>query len=114
MDASNAASIVVAIVAALAAWAAQRSAAKASMTNTNTTSRTDMEKEAYDRARAFDTETIKRQDEEIKELRSDNERLHREVKALRLRISRLERGFPQNLEEALREKLDDSDPTISE
>lgn len=39
--------------------------------NTQTTSRVDMEKEAYDRARKFDIETIERQDAELAELRRD-------------------------------------------
>lgn len=68
----NVVSVSVALIAALAAWASQRSAAKASTLNTLTVTAVDREKEAYERARAFDTETIRRQDEEIAELRRDN------------------------------------------
>lgn len=59
-----------------------------------------MEKEAYDRARAYDTETIRRQDLEIEDLREDNKRLHAEnrvlkdeLELLRIRIARLEHGL---------------------
>jgi len=38
-----------------------------------------MEKEAYERARRFDTETIARQDKEIEELRADNRTLHEKI-----------------------------------
>lgn len=70
MDFVSIASIVVAAIAAFSAVASQRSAARASVLNTQTTSRVDMEREAYERARNFDTETIRRQDEELEELRS--------------------------------------------
>lgn len=71
--------LAVAVVAGLFALASQRSAAKASKTNTQTVTAVDREKEAYERARAFDTETIRRQDEEIAELREDNRKLHDRV-----------------------------------
>lgn len=92
MDKLNIASLLVAIVAALGAWSAQRASARASITNTNTTSRVDMEKEAYDRARAFDTETIRRQDERILELEA-------EVQTLKSKIARLERDRPITLQD---------------
>ena len=59
-------SIIVAVVAGLAGWAAQRASAKANLS----TSRLDLEREAYERARSYDTETIARQDREIEELRA--------------------------------------------
>lgn len=71
MDWGNVVSLFVAAMAALAALASQRSASRASTMNTQTTSRVDMEKEAYDRARKFDIETIERQDAEIASLRED-------------------------------------------
>lgn len=74
-------SISVAALSAAAALASQRSAAKASVMNTQTVTAVDREKEAYERARAFDTETIRRQDEELEELRADNRTLHDRVTA---------------------------------
>lgn len=104
MDPINVASIFVSLIAAVAAYASQRAAAKASTKNVEATSRVDMEKEAYDRARKFDTETIARQDAEIDEIREvnkklrtdneklrlDNDQLREEVKSLRRRIAKLE------------------------
>lgn len=103
MDPVNLASVLVAVVAALAAILSQRAIAKASVINTTTSSRVDMEKEAYDRARSYDTETILRQDKEIDELREDNKRLHSEVKKLTARLVRHEALFPTNIEELLRD-----------
>lgn len=79
MDWANVVSIAVAVLAAGAAYASQRSAAKASVLNTQTVTAVDREKEAYERARAFDTETIRRQDEELQELRDDNRTLHERI-----------------------------------
>ena len=62
------ASMVVAALSGLAAWASQKAAARASTLNTSTTSRVEMEREAYERARKFDTDTITRQDNELLEL----------------------------------------------
>lgn len=125
MDAANIATIIVAVIAALSALASQRAAARASTRNVSTSSRVEMEKEAYDRARAYDTETIKRQDAEIAELRAEMaevktkhstctaeiERLkaahEEENSALRVRIARLETGLHTNLEELLRERLNE-------
>lgn len=75
--------LAVAAIAALSAYASQRAASKASMLNVSTTTRVDMEKEAYDRARKFDIETIERQDAEIAELRRDNQELHEKVDVAR-------------------------------
>lgn len=84
------ASIIVALVAALSARASQRSAAKAS----TTTSRLDMEREAYERARAYDTETIRRQDVEIDELRAEIRDLRSQNRDLRQRVFMLEHVGP--------------------
>lgn len=81
LDAGDVISFAIAIVAGLFAWASQRSASRASTTNTETITAVDREKEAYERARAFDTETIRRQDEELVELRADNRLLHDRVTA---------------------------------
>lgn len=79
MDVGDVISVAVAFIAAAAAYASQRAAARASTLNTQTTSRVDMEKDAYERARKFDTETIQRQDVEILELRQDNRNLHEKI-----------------------------------
>lgn len=78
-DGGSLITLAVAVVAGLFALASQRSAAKASKVNTQTVTAVDREKEAYERARAFDTETIRRQDLEIAELREDNRKLHDRV-----------------------------------
>ncbi len=115
---TNIASFIVSVVTGLAAYAAARSANKATVRNAEINSRTTMEEEAYDRARKFDTETIKRQDEELIEVRevnkklsieiaelqeanrklahvqSENENLKDEIKNLNKRIERLENGVP--------------------
>lgn len=68
-DTGQIVTVLVVILSGLFAWLSQRSAAKASKTNTLTVTAVDREKEAYERARAFDTETITRQGNEIKVLR---------------------------------------------
>lgn len=89
MDGGDLATIIVALIAGLAGWAAQRAAAKASTSNVALTTRVDVEKDAYDRARQYDTETIRRQQDEIGELRV-------EIMILKRRIERCERthGIP--------------------
>lgn len=83
-------SILVAVVAALSAAASQRAASRAS----SQTSRLDMEREAYERARAYDTETIRRQDVEIDELRSEIRDLRGQNTDLRRRVFMLEHVGP--------------------
>lgn len=122
-------SIAVAAIAAGGAWASQRAASKASVFNTTVTSRLDAEKEAYERARQFDIDTINHQQAELTSLRtenkrlhseldflrSDNDKLHEEIRQLRLRMSKLEHNFPDVLERMLRERLtEDNDPSDSE
>lgn len=118
MDPVNIATIIVALIAAAGAWASQRAASKASTQNTVVGGRVDMEKEAYDRARAFDTETITRQNHEIEELRKEHlacaadiarmkSQHAEEIRILRARIARLERDTVHNIEEILRERLRD-------
>lgn len=75
--------LAIAAFTSLAALASQRSASKASTMNADTASRVEMEKEAYNRARAFDTETITRQDKRIEELERDNLNLHEQLGAAR-------------------------------
>lgn len=83
-------SVIVAVISALAAFLSQRSASQTA----KATSRMDHERDAYERARSYDTETIRRQDEEIAEVRAENKLLRDEIRILRTRISRLEAGIP--------------------
>ena len=71
MDPTNIASVVVAVIAAGAAVASQRAAANASVRNTTSTTRTDIEREAFDRAKGYYTDTIDRQHNEIQDLEAD-------------------------------------------
>jgi len=72
-------SIIVAVVAGLAGWAAQRSSSKANLS----TSRLELEREAYERARSYDTETISRQDRELDELRARVLEQDKQIRQLR-------------------------------
>lgn len=95
--------IVIAVIAALGAWASQRAAANASKVGT----RLDAEKEAYERARKFDLDTIARQDEEIKELRD-------EVDRLKQRLALIEAKTPISmlgLEGIIRDRIEGRDTT---
>lgn len=75
MDPAQIASIIVSVIAASAAYASGRANAKASKTNTSASNRVEMEKEAYERARKLDTETIERQDKEFHELSDKYDKL---------------------------------------
>jgi len=79
-------SIAVAVVAAFGAWASQRAASKASTVS----SRMDAEKEAYERARALDTETINRLQAENKELREKLEELDKKYETCNSNLLRLQ------------------------
>lgn len=108
MDWGSVITITVAVIAAASAYASQRAASRASTMNTKTVSRVDMEKEAYERARKFDIETIKRQDEEILELRADNQQLHEKIDVARAeaRAARREVREVRIENEKLRTELD--------
>jgi predicted RNase H-like nuclease (RuvC/YqgF family) len=108
MDWSNVGAITVAIIAALGAWAAQRAAANASRANTLVSTKLDAEKEAYQRARTFDTETIERQNTEISRLREENQLLREELSAVKERLARLEHITPE-IERLINERLDEDD-----
>lgn len=117
MDPINIVGIVVALIAAFGAWASQRSASKANITNTTVTSRMEMEKEAYERARAFDTETIRRQDAELVQLREDNKQLVKQIHTLEERLTRVESKTPvslSNLEDLLNDRIKQPDSTDPE
>ena len=107
MDPGQIITALVAIIATGSAYASQRAAARASTMNTITTSRVDMEKEAYDRARKFDIETIERQDAEIEELRRDNVELHEKIAVARseARAARQDAREAQTENRQLRERI---------
>lgn len=119
MDWANVVTVFVAIIAAGSAYASQRAAARASQLNTQTTSRVDMEKEAYDRARKFDIETIERQDAEIAELRRDLTTAEEKIDVARsearqarseVRTMRIEKDKLRDEVAALRRQLSDGGP----
>jgi hypothetical protein len=89
MNWTQAATILVSLVALASAYASQRAATRASVVNTASTNRVDMETEAYLRARAFDVETIKRQDAELEDLQVQNSDLRRQNSQLRADVRRL-------------------------
>lgn len=101
MDLTNVASILVALIAAFGAWAAQKSAAKANKTNTQVSGRLEAEREAYERARAFDLRTIERQDQELRELRDKYAQLEDELSSAKQRIAYLENEKIPTLERQL-------------
>lgn len=71
--------IIVSIIAGSFSWLAARQAAKAQMTNVSTSSRVEMEKQAYERARMYDTQTIERQNKRIEELEGEVEELEAKI-----------------------------------
>lgn len=83
MDGSYIVNVVVAVIAGLSGYAAQRSSSKAAGKVKVESSRVDMEKSAYERARAFDTETIARQNRRIAELAREVRLLQEELKELK-------------------------------
>jgi DNA repair exonuclease SbcCD ATPase subunit len=102
------AAIVVAAIAAFGSVAAQRSAAKASKFNTMVSGRLEAEREAYERARAFDVETIDRQDAELMRLREENSRLRTELASVKRRLTKIE-GLIPDVERLLHDRINESD-----
>jgi signal transduction histidine kinase len=82
------ATIIAAVIAALAAIATQRSAAAAAVRNQTVSSRTDIEKEAFERAKGFYTDTIDRQAASVHELEDDVVSLKSRVRALEEELAR--------------------------
>lgn len=76
------ASIVSAMVAALSAYLTQRSSAKAQIITATTTSRSDIERDAFERAKEFYTDTIDRQAAEIHEQADELRQLEARVRTL--------------------------------
>lgn len=97
MDEGNVIAIFIALIAALGSWASHRATAKANSDNAKASNRVEMEKEAYDRARKLDVETIERQVGEMAELQTKNrelsernEELSSQVHELQARVTQLE------------------------
>jgi TolA-binding protein len=100
VDTVNISGIIVALIGIISAWLAARAAQKAAKSSADASmsnERVKAETEAYQRARKMDTDTIARQDEELKELREEiasvrtkNRELERQNELLRLRVSALE------------------------
>lgn len=116
MDAANIVALLVAIIAALSAFASQQSSAKvAKQARIEAArielehSRVDMEKNAYERARAFDTETISRQNKRIAELTREVRHLNNVVTQLRSRIAHVE-----HLEETFDDGVDEDPADIDD
>lgn len=84
------ASVLVAVVAASASILSARAANKSSEKNNEASIQAKSLDQAYERARALDTETIGRQDSKIDHLEEENEELHGQVVALRHRVETLE------------------------
>lgn len=105
MEPGSLAAIFIATVAAVGSWLSHKTSSQAAIKTSDNASRVEMEKEAYERARKLDTETIARQDTEMAELRTenlrlrrDNEALHAEIRELKERIIIIERHV-QSVEE---------------
>jgi predicted RNase H-like nuclease (RuvC/YqgF family) len=101
VDSGNWAAIIVATLSLLAGLYTARTASKASISSTKTQAET----EAYNRARKMDTETIEKQEKKIEKLEArvehleeQNDMLEQDNDRLRNRINRLE-----NLEKRLRD-----------
>ena len=101
--------VIVAVIAAVSAFLSQKSAQRAHSFNIQVETRLDAEKEAYQRAREFDTETIKRQQDQIDELVEDNKNLSEEVKSLKKQVANLMQGFPKVLREMVRDHVEGQD-----
>lgn len=77
------ASVAVALVAAGFGYLSARASSKAARDTTASSIEAKRLDQAYERSRAFDTETIHRQDAELEELRADNRQLHERVAVAR-------------------------------
>ena len=102
------ATIIAAIIAAFAAIATQRSAAAAAVRNQSMSSRTDIEKEAFERAKDFYTDTIDRQGAEIHELEEDVAELKAKVRTLEQELATERQRNQKNTTQVgrLQEQLD--------
>lgn len=82
--------IAVALIGGFTAWLTQRTSSTAMRKEKKETKRADAEKEAYSRARDFDTDTIERQSQLIGELSEENARYRNLIRELRERVYDLE------------------------
>jgi TolA-binding protein len=142
MNGVGIASIAVSLVAALGAWLSARESRKASTTNATASGRVEMEKEAYERARALDVATIERQAKRLKELeeeadeteielrqlhtananledRSDrlayeNRQLRQVVNELQIRVTKVQRGMDPESADRIRIRETDTNPILPE
>lgn len=91
MNAIDISAIIIAIIALGSSWVTARTSSKATTINNETNARVEMEKEAYNRARDFDINTIERQKEQIETLQRENRELKQTVQQLTERLNRLEK-----------------------
>lgn len=84
------ATVLAAIISAGIAWLTNRAARRAEARNAANLSRTDIEKGAFERAQEFYTDTIERQDREIRDCHAEGQALKRQVTALTRRVGELE------------------------
>lgn len=96
---ANFVSIVVVVISGFFALASSRSASKATRYHDETNYRLEMERDAYDRARKLDTDTITRQGAEIELLRNHETKLVNQVFLLKLKVDRLIRLLPPDVKE---------------
>jgi len=82
------ATVIAAFISALAVIATQRSAAAAAVRNQSVSSRTDIEKEAFERAKGYYTDAMDRQAAEIGGLETDVATLRGRVSALEEELAR--------------------------
>ena len=75
--------VLIALIGAIGAYFTQRAAAKANSRDKQETTKADAEKEAYNRALAFDKGTIEAQNKKIAELEAESERRKEETEQLR-------------------------------
>jgi hypothetical protein len=132
------ASIIISVIGALGVWLSARESRKATTTNTTASGRVEMEKEAYERARALDVQTIERQERRILELEeeareaeiefkqlhtananledrsdrlsSENRVLRESLHELQVRVTRVQRGMNPESTEKIRIRETDTNP----
>lgn len=78
--------VLISLITAMGALASSRASTKASTAN----AKTEAEKEAYDRARKMDVETIGRQDAELEEIREQNRLLKEQNEHLNADVKRID------------------------
>lgn len=82
------ATVIAAAISAVAVIATQRSAAAAAVRNQSVSSRTDIEKEAFERAKGYYTDVADRQAAEISGLETEVSHLRGRVSALEEELAR--------------------------